>query len=358
LDKHLYTEIETSSSKMSRIAKSHESTQSKPDSGRAFPLPLRKSNSFGDELAAENFEEFSDDSVRDDKRSSVACWPHHKLLSDIHASEPNSTQGNRRNSPLREPFGRHTIGGGLGAGFKNGIPSIVQHSSELENSRKRSRLSSNKTMDANESIVSNSYFKQYARSNTKKLSHGTESSLPGNGGKGIDSPGETNANKDGDEIDRLKLKNTENGSDSEEDRSRQEEMLNRLKQIMGGEDGKTMGWGVFVKEAARARISSAFQNALDHVVFDATKQELEIIADKTYVDSEKKIGRRKSFKRKKQEAPKLKKILERHGIISKKNLEKKRLKKVLNNLVRRKSKINYMKGIERDCFPSNLIIFL
>jgi len=181
----------------------------------------------------------------------------------------------------------------------------------------------------------------------KKLSQATEGSLvfkPNiNIPKDINSPSDTL--KDGDEGDGLKLKSgEEDDSDDEENRSRQEEMISRLKQIMGGEDGKAMGWGVFVKEAARARISSAFQNALDHVVFDATKQELEIIADKTYFDAEKKIGRRKSIKRKKQEAPKLKKILERHGIISKKNLEKKRLKKVLNTLVRRKSRVNYMKG--------------
>jgi len=329
---------------MSNIAKSHESTQSKPDSGRAFPLPPRKSNSFGDELAGENFAEFSEDSVREEKRSSVAMWPHHKLLSDIYASEPATTYGNKGNNLLKDPYARHTVavpGSGRGRTPSIGI------NSDRDKIHQRSRLSSHKTMDNNESIVSNSYFKQYARNNEKKLSQATEGSLvfkPNiNIPKDINSPSDTL--KDGDEGDGLKLKSgEEDDSDDEENRSRQEEMISRLKQIMGGEDGKAMGWGVFVKEAARARISSAFQNALDHVVFDATKQELEIIADKTYFDAEKKIGRRKSIKRKKQEAPKLKKILERHGIISKKNLEKKRLKKVLNTLVRRKSRVNYMKG--------------
>jgi len=328
---------------MSNIAKSHESTQSKPDSGRAFPLPPRKSNSFGDELAGENFEEFSEDSVREDKRSSVAMWPHHKLLSDIYATEPASTHGFafKGNNYLKDPYSyaRHTVAA-PGSG-RNRTSSIG--GTEADGIHKRSRLSSHKTMDNNESIVSNSYFKQYARNNDKKLSQGTENSLMKphiNIAKSMDSPADTLK----DEGDGLKLKDSDNESSSSENRSRQEEMLTRLKQIMGGEDGKAMGWGVFVKEAARARISSAFQNALDHVVFDATKQELEIIADKTYFDAQSKIGRRKSIKRKKQEAPKLKKILERHGIISKKNLEKKKLKKVLNNLVRRKSKINYMRG--------------
>lgn len=142
--------------------------------------------------------------------------------------------------------------------------------------------------------------------------------------------------------DKEKTEEEENKYDLGNDQ-KQEMLLQKLRQALtGGEDGK-VGWDVFVKNARKARISSAFMNAVEDAMFDATNKELDIINDKTYVIDQKPASR-KSLRKKGDEAPKLRKILEKHKIISKKNLEKKALSRVLNNLARRKSKARSMRG--------------
>lgn len=134
---------------------------------------------------------------------------------------------------------------------------------------------------------------------------------------------------------------------------KQGQLLEKLKLAMT--TGEKVGWEIFMNKSARAkaRIGEAFLNAKDHALFDATPKELQVINDKTYVQKTNKLGRR-SYKRK-HEAPSLRKILEKHGIISKKNLERKALKRVLNKILRRKSKKNYMKGKKE--YKSNLRIY-
>lgn len=125
---------------------------------------------------------------------------------------------------------------------------------------------------------------------------------------------------------------------------KQGQLIEKLKlALAGGGDGK-VGWEIFVDKGAqaKARIGEAFLNAKDHALFDATAKELQVINDKTWVQKSKRFSR-KNF-RKKHEVPSLRKILEKHGIISKKALDRKSLKRILNKLTRRKSKRNYMKG--------------
>jgi len=276
-------------------------------------------------------------------------WPSNKKLADIDVSEPLSFGNYKRNrTQTRNGSSGYNSYIVIHPGLKTDVPSF-RYGSSMNDETPHKYLTS--PSDQHEIILTLGHLNKTPSGQTKKSMTAASSELASskpslsNGNLALHEQKCLGSLKEEREETREMLKETdEDHVTNEEEQARQAKLIARLKSIVGTEgNNEKFGWNIFIKDAARARISTAFLNAKDHAIFDASRRELEVIADKTYIQKENK-SKRMSFRRKKDAAPKLRKILERHGIISKKNLEKKNLKRVLQGLTRRKSKITYMKG--------------